>query len=219
MIGTVLVLTVGSAYVAVSGFVVPGWPTLEFDDTVQVLRSNRSDAYRVQQEMAGTFGASLSYMMAVAQADTEEQAIALTETIEQRLQPYLEDGTVASYNSILSYLPAISQQKHVLQARDQGADGAFNTARIRAAFLRGLETSGFEVEPFLAFLDRMERFLDPGEPIGLADLERTRAGQSDRTLRSPRRERGSHRDLPVFVRSPMEARAAAGPGAGPDRRR
>ncbi len=171
VIGTVLMLTLGSAYVALSGFVIPGWPTLEFDDTVQVLRSNRSEAYVVQQEMAEKFGASLSYMMAIAQADTEEQAIALTEKIEQRLQPYLEDGTVASYNSILSYLPAISHQRHVLRVRDQGRDGAFNTTRIRAAFLRGLEASGFQVEPFLGFLDRMERFLDPGEPIRLVDLE------------------------------------------------
>lgn len=171
VVAVVLVLTAFSAYVAVSGFVIPGWPALEFDDTVQVLRSNRSDAYRVQHEMAETFGASLSYMMAIAEAPTDEEAIALAEAIEKRLQPYLEDGTVASYNSILSYLPPLAQQRRVLQARDAGDRGAFDTARIRSTFLRGLDESGFEPAPFESFLSRMERFLTPERPIGIADLE------------------------------------------------
>jgi predicted RND superfamily exporter protein len=171
VIVVIVVLTLASAYVSVSGFIIPGWPTLEFDDTVQVLRSNRSEAYRVQQDMADTFGASLSYMMAIVVAPTEKQAIDLAEAIATRLQPYLDDGTVASYNSILSYLPPISQQRHILQARDAGRDDAFDTSRIRATFVRGLDENGFESEPFEAFLDRMERFLAPERPIGLTDLE------------------------------------------------
>jgi predicted RND superfamily exporter protein len=168
----VITLTAASAYVSVSGFLIPGWPTLEFDDTVQVLRSERSTAYQAQQEMADKFGTSLSYMMAVVDAATETEAIALTEAIEQRLQPYLENGTVASCNSILSYLPAASRQQAILAARDAGKDGAFDTARIRETFLRGLDENGFEVAPFAPFVDRMSRFLDPERPIGLADLER-----------------------------------------------
>jgi predicted RND superfamily exporter protein len=172
VVAFVLLLTLASAYAAVSGFIVPGWPTLEFDDTVQVLRSNRSEAYRVQKEMADRFGASLSYMMAIAEAPTEEQAITLAEAIEERLQPYLADGTVASYNSILSYLPPISQQRRILEARDEGRRGAFDADRIHATFLRGLDANGFEPAPFGAFLDRIERFLSPERPIGIADLER-----------------------------------------------
>jgi predicted RND superfamily exporter protein len=172
VIPAVILLTLASAYVSVSGFLIPGQPTLEFDDTVQVLRSERSAAYSVQREMAENFGASLSYMMAIVDAPTEGEAIGLTEAIERRLQPYLEDGTVASYNSILSYLPPLAQQQRILEARDAGKDGPFDTARIRDTFLRGLDANGFQVEPFQAFLDRMQRFLSPERPIGLADLER-----------------------------------------------
>ena len=189
---------------------IPGWPTLKFDDSVQVLRSNRSGAYRVQQEMAETYGASLSYMMAVVTAETDAEAIALTETIERRLQPYLEDGTVASYNSILSYLPPMSQQKQILEVRDRGQDSAYSTTRIRAAFLGGLEESGFEVEPFLDFLDRMERFLDPGEPIRLTDLERY--GLGSLIERYVRRDDGGVRIVTYLSLSDPQWRRQSPPG-------
>ena len=78
---------------------------LEFDDTVSVLRSSRSESFKVQQEIAERFGASLSYMMAVTEADNRDEALRLAEIIEQRLQPFIEQGTLASYDSILNYLP------------------------------------------------------------------------------------------------------------------
>jgi hypothetical protein len=170
-------LTLAGGYVSLAGFVVPGLPSLEFDDTVQVLRSNRSEAYRVQHRMSETFGASMSYMMAIVEAPTDDRAIERTEVIEERLRPFVQDGTVASYDSILSYLPSVSQQRHVLEARDAGRHGPFDTARIRATFLRGLEASGFATDPFAPFLARMERFLDPGRPLGLADLEQAGLGR------------------------------------------
>ncbi len=171
VIAVVIGASAVSAWFAVAGFVFPGQPALEFDDTVDVLRSGHSEAYRVQQRMSETFGASLAFMMALAQAPNESEAIALTEAIARRLAPYLADGTVATYDSILSYLPALSQQQRVLAARGSGPTGALDTSRIRATFLRGLEHNGFEVAPFNEFLERMQRFLNPQRPITLADLE------------------------------------------------
>jgi predicted RND superfamily exporter protein len=176
VIVVVIGLTLASGYFALAGFFVDGQPALEFDDTSEVLRSEKSAAYTVQREMADKFGASLSYMMAIAEAPDEREAIELTEAIERRLQPYLEDGTVSSYNSILSYLPPTSQQQRILDARDAGRDGAFDTERIRATFLSALDANGFAIEPFSPFLDRMTRFLDPGRPLQLADLEEARLG-------------------------------------------
>jgi predicted RND superfamily exporter protein len=65
----------------------------------------------------------------------------------------------------------MSKQLEVLQARDAAGSASFDTARIRAAFLRGLDRSGFTEAPFEPFLDRMDRFLTPQRPIVLADLE------------------------------------------------
>jgi predicted RND superfamily exporter protein len=163
VIAVITVLTLSSAWLATR---------LEFDDTIRVLRSNKSAAYQVQQEITERFGAALSYMMAIAEADSREGAIALTEEIQGRLQPFLDRGVIGSYDSILSYLPPVSQQQQVLATLHSAEAGDFDPQRIRATFLRALELNGLNEEPFTGFLARMERFLSPQQPIGLADLER-----------------------------------------------
>jgi predicted RND superfamily exporter protein len=157
-----LLLTVASGFLATK---------LEFDDTVEVLRSNRSPAFQVQRDMAEKFGVSMSYMMAIADATTEAEAIALTEKIEDRLQPFIEDGKVRSFDSIFSYLPPVSQQREVIDARDADTEGRFDPQRVRDTFAEALDANGFAEAPFVAFMDRVQRFLTPSEPISLTDLE------------------------------------------------
>jgi len=162
VIGAVAVITLASAWAATR---------LEFDDTISVLRSKRSDAYKVQQEISEKFGASISYMMAIAEAETQEEAVALAEKVLQRLEKFKEQGIVTSYDSILTYLPPESEQQMVLDALRHDEEGDFDLTRIRATFLRGLEESGFNEQFFAGFLERMERFLTPERPAGLGDLE------------------------------------------------
>ncbi len=150
---------------------------LDFDDTIRVLRSNRSEALHVQDAIAERFGASLSYMMAIAEGRTVEEAVALTQKIEQRLRPFVADKTVGTYESILSYLPPASQQQRIIGALRAGAAGPFDPERIRRTFLRGLEENGFREPPFEEYLDRMKSFLTPSRSITLDDLERQGLGR------------------------------------------
>jgi hypothetical protein len=145
---------------------------LDFDDTITVLRSNNSSAYEVQQEINTKFGVSLSYMMAIAEAPSEQEAMRLADVVQQRLEPFVESGVVGSYDSILNYLPPESQQRAIIEAVAHDEAGAFDSARIRATFLDAVEANGLRAEAFEEFLDRMERFLTPQRPIELADLQR-----------------------------------------------
>ncbi|MCP3978422.1 MAG: MMPL family transporter [bacterium] len=163
-----LVLTAAALITAASVY---GATQVEFDDTSKVLRSDRSDAFRVQSEIAETFGASLSYMMAIAEAPTRDEAMELTQRVAKRLHPYIEDGTVGSMDSILTYLPASTEQAHVLRTLSEDAEGRFDGERIRATFLRGLNETGFRHEAYAEFLERMQRFLAPARPVTLDDLE------------------------------------------------
>jgi predicted RND superfamily exporter protein len=182
VIGTTILLTVGSGYLATH---------LQFDDTVSVLRSENSPAYQEQKRMQEKFGAALSYMMALAVAPTAEEAIALTEKIEQRLQPFLEDGTVHHHDSILAYLPPYSQQRQILAALADDDRGAFDAARIRATFEQAVEENGFRAAAFAGFLGRMGRFLAPEGPVSLEDLEQRGLGRlTERYVR--RDEDGVH---------------------------
>jgi predicted RND superfamily exporter protein len=162
VISVVAVLTLLSAW---------GATRLEFDDTISVLRSKRSDAYRVQQEISKKFGASISYMMAIAEAETQEDAVQMAEGILERLEAFKAQGVVASYDSILTYLPPEVEQQRVLQALRHDEEGEFDLERIRASFLTGLRKSGFVEESFAGFLERMELFLTPDKPVGLGHLE------------------------------------------------
>ena len=162
VIVTVVLLTLGSGYLALQ---------LGFDDTVQVLRSNRSQAIQTQKEIAEEFGASLSFMMAISEGPTAEEAIELSQKVETRLQPFLEDGVVSSYDSILGYLPPESQQREVLAVLAADEVGTFDPDRVRDSFLSAVDESGFRREAFDDFLARMAQFLTPERPIGVQDLE------------------------------------------------
>ncbi len=161
VIAGVLLLTAGSVFLA---------RQLEFDDTVSVLRSERSPAYRVQKEMQDRFGASLSYMMAIVETANEAEAVELTADVRERLRPFLEDGTIASFDSIVTYLPPPSEQRAVIDAVAEAPAGAFDAERVRRTFLEALEANGFRREPFEPFLGRLDSLLSPRRTLALDDL-------------------------------------------------
>jgi hypothetical protein len=165
----------GVAALTVAG----GWLALrlDFDDSLKTLRSNRSESTRTLDEISEKFGASLSYMMAIAEGKTVDEALARTQKVEERLAPFLRDGTIGSAESILSYLPPDVQQEKVIAALRAGASGEFDPRRIEATFRRALEENGFRREPFEDYLDRMRRFLTPTRPIAVEDLERLGLGR------------------------------------------
>lgn len=144
---------------------------LDFDESIDSLRSTESASYRVQQDIAQRFGASLSYMMAISEGRTLDEAVGLAARVEARLQPFVADGVVGRVESILSYLPPADRQRQVLDALARGAGDVFDPARIRQALVRELEANGFRVEPFEPYLARLDRFLAPDRPLGIDDLE------------------------------------------------
>ena len=168
---TVIVLTLGLS--ALSAWAALG---LEFEDTVNVLRSNRSPALNVQEEVRERFGAALSYMMVISHGATLDQAVARSERAAERLQPFVEDGTVRSVDTLSNYLPPREQQAQVIAALRNDPDGRFDPERIRSTFLAALQESGFRAASFAPFLDRLDQLLRPPRPLTLDDLERDGLG-------------------------------------------
>jgi len=125
----------------------------------------------VQSEIADKFGASLSYMMAISEGATVEEAVRRTQRVQERLKPFLADGTVTSEDSILDYLPPVERQRAVIDALRAGARGAFDVDRVRATFRSALAASGFREAPFEEYLGRLDKLLSPARPVTLDDLE------------------------------------------------
>jgi predicted RND superfamily exporter protein len=143
---------------------------LGFEESVNALRSNDAPSFKVQQEIADKFGASLSYMMAIAEGPTFEAAVQRAQAIEERVKPFLASGVVASKESILDYLPLPARQNEVIEAIHKDTTGAFDAVRIRATFTKALADNGFREEAFASYLDRMASFLSPRRPLSLEDL-------------------------------------------------
>lgn len=162
VLGAVAVLTAAAVWLALG---------LEFDPSINALRSNRSASYQVQQEIAERFGASLSYMIAIAEGRDIQEATALSGKIQERMKPFLADHTIGRVESILEYLPPVAEQEKTLEKLHEGAGDAFNVARITATFSRALDENGFRAEPFADYLTRMDHLLSPARPITLDDLE------------------------------------------------
>lgn len=150
---------------------------LDFDASIDSLRSNDAPSVAVQKEIAEKFGASLSYMMAIAEGSTVDEAVRRTHVIEERLKPFLADGTVGSYESILSYLPLAEKQRQVIAAVTEQRTAAFDAGRIRTTLRAALAENGFREEAFATYLDQMARFLAPARPITVDDLERNGLGR------------------------------------------
>ncbi len=176
-IGTVAALTLAGARLALR---------LDFDAGVDSLRSNHAPSFAVQKEVAEKFGASLSYMMAIAEGSTVDEAVRRTHAIEERLKPFLADGTVGSYEShpdVPSSRRAAGSRHRRDQARKSRArsTSVASARRSRAAFAE----NGFREEAFDEYLDQLKRFLAPARPITLEDLEQQRPRPHRRALRPP----------------------------------
>ncbi|ANM30837.1 hypothetical protein ABI59_16535 [Acidobacteria bacterium Mor1] len=150
-----------------------GWLAwnLDLDDSIRSLRSGDSPAYQVREEISRTFDASGSYMMAIASGETQAEALERTAQIAERLQPFIDAGSISSYDSVLTYLPARAKQDAIITALQERGDDAFDAERVRETFLSSLDDVGFRREAFGDYTRRMERFLSVERPLELTDLQ------------------------------------------------
>lgn len=149
---------------------IAGWSAtqVQFDDTVDVLRSPQSKAFQVQLEMRERFSASVGYLMAVVDAPTASEAIEKTRALEERLQPFLDDGTIRTHESIARYLPSIERQQQVIAA--VATDPSFDAERVERSFRESLQAQGLSAAPFERFLGNLERLLAPSRPLDVDAL-------------------------------------------------
>jgi predicted RND superfamily exporter protein len=184
---------------------------LDFDDSVQALRSNDTEAAQVQAKVADTFGAALSPMMAIASGRSVEEALERSAVIAERLRPKVEDGTLASFDSVLTYLPTMSRQRQVIETVRARADGAFDPARVRATLTDALESEGFQSHAFEPAMARLTAMLTPERPVTLEEVE----GQGLRQLLSRyvhREENGTVRVVTYLFPADIQWRRRPPPG-------
>jgi predicted RND superfamily exporter protein len=155
------------------GFAATG---VRLEDNVQNLRSPKNRGINVSMEVAKKFGASLTYMMAVVDADSADGVVVKSDKVLASVKPFLSSGEVVFTDSLSTYLPPRARQEAVIRALKDDPEGKFSYDRIRATFLSACERNGFDPEYFKPYLERLQRMLEPEGPVTYEQLSRSSLG-------------------------------------------
>lgn len=143
---------------------------LRFSDNIQDLRAKGNPGVLTQERITGKFGQSFDFMMWVIEGKSLDEVLDRTESATQDLSGLVNDHTIASYQSISTFLPPREQQLATIAELQRGANDRFNPKRIHDTFLAALNDNGFRTSAYDSYLPLFERALQPKEPVTLANL-------------------------------------------------
>jgi predicted RND superfamily exporter protein len=145
-------------------------PRLQFSDNVENLRAKGNQGVEYQTLVTQKFGQSFGFMMYVVQAKDLDGVLRKTQEASGALRGEVENGPLASYQSIASFLPPISQQQEVLARLRAGQKDVFSAERVNATLRRSLAANGFRPDAYDHFLELFGQALNPPGPVGPGDI-------------------------------------------------
>ena len=143
---------------------------LRFSDNIQDLRAKGNPGVVEQQAVTDKFGQSFDFMMYVCEGRTLEEVLDKTAIASKDLESLVRDHTIASYQSISTFLPPIEQQRPVIDELQRGRADRFNVARIQKTFQQALLENGFRAEAYTNYMELFGQSLTPKEPVTLTNL-------------------------------------------------
>lgn len=161
------VLTVGILVTVAAAAMIP---KLHFESSIRNMRPKGHRGFLVQDLVAEHFGSNFEYMMLVLRGETAEEVIALADRATRGALPMVADGTLKNVESITRLIPPPERQQAVLDWASSHQDGLFEEDDLRRRFAEAMTGAGLRAAGFGAGLDLLARAVNPGSPIGLADL-------------------------------------------------
>jgi uncharacterized protein len=123
-----------------------------------------------QTRITEKFGQSFDFMMYVCEAPTLDDVLAKTYAVTGDLDALARDHTIASYQSISTFLPPLAQQQAVIAALKAGSRDKFNVKRIEKTFREALVANGFRPEMYQRFIGLFAQSLTTTQPVSLSNL-------------------------------------------------
>jgi uncharacterized protein len=161
------VLVGGCAVTAVAGFLALG---LHFEDSVRAMRPQGTPELEAREEITARFGAGFDQMVMLVSADTPGELLERADEAIDRVQPLVDDGTLAGADGVASLLPPPARQRRVLEWLAQERDGRVDENRIRATFEAALARQGLRAPPFEEGLELFLEAVRRQRPLEIADL-------------------------------------------------
>jgi uncharacterized protein len=143
---------------------------VRFSDNIQDLRAKGNPGVVNQTKVTAKFGQSFDFMMYVSEAHTLEDVLNKTYTAAHDLDPLVKDHTIASCQSISTFLPPIPQQRLVIDALHRGQADRFDVARIQKSFQAALTANGFRPDAYQDYMRLFSQALAPTQPVTIENL-------------------------------------------------
>ncbi len=143
---------------------------VHFSDNIQDLRAKGNPGVVNQSRITEKFGQSFDFMMYVCEGKTLEEALEKTRTASKDLDGLVADHTIASYQSISSFLPPTVDQQKIIDRLHAGSGNEFNTARIDRTFRAALAENGFRPEVYDDYMKLFAQTLSPAQPVTLQTI-------------------------------------------------
>ncbi|MEA2415433.1 MAG: uncharacterized protein QOI58_2090 [Thermoanaerobaculia bacterium] len=143
---------------------------VRFSDNIQDLRAKGNPGVLSQTRITEKFGQSFDFMMYVCEGKTLEEALEKTRTASKDLDALVADHTIASYQSISTFLPPVVDQEKIIARLHAGAANEFNIARVEKTFRAALTENGFRPDAYDDYLKLFAQTLQPAQPITLQTI-------------------------------------------------
>ena len=143
---------------------------LRFSDNIQDLRAKGNVGVVNQEKVTQKFGTSFEFMMYVVQGKSLEDVLERTRAASKDLDPLVTNKTIASYQSISTFVPPQDQQLVVIKELQAGAADRFNFDRINKTFHAALVTNGFKPAVYDSYMEMFRHTLAPAEPITISNI-------------------------------------------------
>jgi hypothetical protein len=143
---------------------------VKFSDNIQDLRAKGNPGVVNQTRITEKFGQSFDFMMYVCEGKTVEEALEKTRAAAQDLDGLVRDHTIASYQSISSFLPPAVDQQKIIDRLRAGSGNEFNFARVDRTFRAALAENGFRPEAYDDYLKLFAQTLRPAQPITIQTI-------------------------------------------------
>jgi len=143
---------------------------LRFSDNIQDLRAKGNPGVVTQARITEKFGQSFDFMMWVIEGKSLDDVLDRTQSATRDLSTLVEDRTIASYQSIATFLPPREQQLATIAELQRGANDRFNPKRIHDTFYAALTENDFRPSAYETYMPLFEQALQPKEPVTLTNL-------------------------------------------------
>lgn len=144
---------------------------IRFSDNIQDLRARGNSGILMQEKIAKKFGQSFDFMMLMNEGRSVGDVLDKTYRSAEALKPLVANRTIASYQSISTYLPPEQQQREIIRLLREGRGDRFNPERINATLESALRENGFRPEAYDHYMELFSQALTPSQPIQLSDFD------------------------------------------------